>query len=128
MITITCQYTGITFEAESKRTKNHPQVTAFLNAANDDGKRAIGAYAEAKRLLADAAGSFANIDELMAYVTAAYEAWKSGAKGYTVITHRERMAAQSKRDEAWRNRNRETEESMDFAGATAFETTYGYSK
>ena len=128
MFTIKCQYTGIEFEAESKRTKNHPAVTRFLNEANDDGKRAVGAYAEAKRLLADAAGNFDNIDDLMNYVTAAYNAWKDGAKGYTVVTHKQRMAEQSKRDEAWRNRNRETEESMDFAGATAFETTYGYNK
>ena len=128
MITIKCQYTGIEFEAESKRSKNHPAVTAFLNEANADGKRAMGAYSEAKRLLTDAAGNFDNIDSLMEAVTAAYEAWKSGAKGYTVITHKQRMEAQRKADEAWRNRNRETEESMDFAGATAFETTYGYSK
>ncbi len=128
MITVKCQYTGIEFEAESKRTKNHPVVARFLNEANDDGKRSVGAYAEAKRLLADAAGNFENINDLMTYVTAAYESWKSGAKGYTVITHKQRMAEQAKRDEAWRNRNRETEESMDFAGATAFKATYGYSK
>lgn len=128
MFTIKCQYTGIEFEAESKRTKNHPMVTSFLNEANDDGKRSVGAYAEAKRLLTDASGKFEDIDELMAFVTAAYAAWKEGARGYTVITHKERMEAQRKADEAWRNRNRETEESMDFAGATAFEATYGYSK
>ena len=128
MFTIKCQYTGIEFEAESKRTKNHPAVTRFLNEANEDGKRAVGAYAEAKRLLTEAAGNFDNIDELMEAVAATYEAWKSGAKGYTVITHKQRMEEQRRREEAWRNRNREDEESMDFAGATAFETTYGYSK
>ena len=128
MITIKCQYTGIEFEAENKRSKNHPAVTAFLNDANEDGKRSVGAYAQAKQLLADAAGNFENINDTMKAVTAAYEAWKSGAKGYTVITHKQRMEDQRKADEAWRNRNRETEESMDFAGATAFETTYGISK
>jgi hypothetical protein len=128
MFTIKCQYTGIEFEAESKRTKNHPAVTRFLNEANDDGKRSVGAYAEAKRLLTEAAGNFDDIDSLMAYVTAAYAAWKDGAKGYTVVTHKQRMEAQRQRDEAWRNRNTEDEESMDFAGATAFEVTYGYSK
>lgn len=128
MFTIKCQYTGIEFEAESKRSKNHPAVTRFLNEANEDGKRAAGAYAQAKQFLADAAGNFDSIDELMEAVAATYEAWKSGAKGYTVITHKQRMEEQRRRDEAWRNRNREDEESMDFAGATAFETTYGYSK
>lgn len=125
---IKCQYTGIEFEAESKRNKNHPTVTRFLNEANEDGKRAVGAYAQAKQLLTEAAGNFDNIDDLMAFVNAAYENWKSGAKGYTVVTHKQRMAAQRERDEAWRNRNRETEESMDFAGPGAFRATYGYSK
>lgn len=125
MITIKCQYTGIEFEAESKRSKNHPAVTAFLSDANEDGKRSAGAYGKAKELLAEAAGNFSDIDSLMAAVKATYESWKIGAKGYTVITHKERMEAQRKADEAWRNRNRETEESMDFAGATAYETTYG---
>lgn len=125
---IKCQHTGIEFEADSKSTKNHPAVTRFLNEANEDGKRAVGAYAQSKQLLAEAAGNFDNIDDLMAAVTAAYEAWKSGAKGYTVITHKQRMEDQRRRDEAWRNRNRENEESMDFAGPGAFQATYGYSK
>lgn len=96
MITVKCQYTGIKFEAESKRTKNHPAVTKFLNDANEDGKRAMGAYAEAKRLLTDAAGNFNSIDELMAAVTAAYEDWKSGARGRTVISYKERTARDSR--------------------------------
>ncbi len=95
MFTIKCQYTGIEFEAESKRTKNHPAVTRFLNEANEDGKRAVGAYAEAKRLLTDAAGNFDNIDELMTAVTAAYADWKAGARGRTVMSYKERIARDS---------------------------------
>jgi hypothetical protein len=96
MFTITCQYTGIEFKAESKRTKNHPAVTAFLNEANDDGKRAMGAYSEAKRLLADAAGKFENIDDLMSVVNAAYADWKSGARGKSVMSYKERIARDSR--------------------------------
>lgn len=96
MFTIKCQYTGIEFEAESKRTKNHPAVTRFLNEANDDGKRSVGAYAEAKRLLTEAAGNFEDIDSLMTAVTAAYEDWKSGARGRTVMSYKERIARDSR--------------------------------
>ena len=119
MIIVKCQYTGLAFEAESKRTKNHPAITRFLNEANDDGKRLVGAYAKAKQIVIEANG-FDNIDDLMEYVLHAYQAWKSGANGYTVVTHKERMAEQTKRDVAWRNRNQEDEESMDFAGPGAF--------
>lgn len=92
MITIKCQYTGFEFEAESKRSKNHPAVASFLNEANEDGKRAVGAYAEAKRLLTDANGNFDNIDSLMEAVTAAYTDWKSGARGKSVMSYKERIA------------------------------------
>jgi len=34
MITVKCQYTGIEFEARSKRSKNHPVVSALLSEAN----------------------------------------------------------------------------------------------
>ncbi len=34
MITITCQHTGIEFQAETRRSKNHPRVTAWLEKAN----------------------------------------------------------------------------------------------
>lgn len=96
MFTIKCQYTGIEFEADSKRTKNHPAVTRFLNEANEDGKRAVGAYAQAKQLLAEAAGNFDNIDELMAAVTAAYADWKGGARGKSVMSYKERIARDSR--------------------------------
>ena len=90
MITVTCQYTGIEFQAESKRSKNHPAVSAFLNEAAKDIK--IGAYAQAKQLVSEARGQFANIDDLMAFVNAAYAEWRSGAASPTVLTWKERVA------------------------------------
>lgn len=91
MITVKCQHTGFEFEAESKRSKNHPAVAAFLNTANDDGKRHVGAYAEAKRILTEAAGNFDNIDELMAAASAAYEEWKATARHHSVMTYKDRV-------------------------------------
>lgn len=122
MITIKCQYTGIEFEAESKRSKNHPQVMAFLNAANEDGKRAIGAYPKAKELLAEAAGNFDSIDDLMSAVKAAYADWQTGAPSKSVMSYKERVARDSRIIRSILGQ-RETEESMDFAGATAFEAS-----
>ena len=67
MITITCQYTGVTFEADSRRQKNHPRVSKFLNAcANDKGN--LNAYHMAKGAfrMAKEAG-LTDIDEIMAF-------------------------------------------------------------
>lgn len=45
MVTITCDKTGIEFEAASKRQKNHPKVSNLLNWAATKGKP--GAYSVA---------------------------------------------------------------------------------
>ena len=37
MFTVTCQYSGVEFEAASRRSKNHPRVAALLEAANRKG-------------------------------------------------------------------------------------------
>tara|TARA_R110002126_G_scaffold235166_1_gene379002 strand:+ start:316 stop:696 length:381 start_codon:yes stop_codon:yes gene_type:complete len=37
MITVICSKTGLAFEAKSKRSKNHPLVSAILSDANKDG-------------------------------------------------------------------------------------------
>ena len=37
MVTVTCQYSGVEFEAKSKRSKNHPRVAALLEEANRKG-------------------------------------------------------------------------------------------
>lgn len=75
--TVTCQYTGIEFEAASKRTKNHPLVATFLAEASSD-KHHIGAYAKAKELLAEAKGQSDDINEIVTAVTAAYRGWLNG--------------------------------------------------
>jgi len=77
MTTITCQYTGINFEAASTRTKNHSKVTKFLDEASKD-RFHVGAYGKAKELLAAAKGQTDNIDELMVAVQDAFAAWCNG--------------------------------------------------
>lgn len=40
-ITITCQYTGIEFQAKSNRAKNHPVISAVLEEANRVGRYSL---------------------------------------------------------------------------------------
>ena len=76
-VTVTCQYTGIEFEASSKRSKNHPLVAALLNEASKD-RFHIGAYAKAKELLAEVKGQSSDISDIMTVVNKAYAAWLNG--------------------------------------------------
>lgn len=73
MITVTCQYTGIEFEATSKRQKNHPKVSDLLNAAAKDGG---SAYNVAKQRFAEARErGMTDIDGIVRYVeTGVFEA------------------------------------------------------
>ena len=86
-----CQYTGIEFEAKTRATKNHPQVSSWLNEIAKDNAK-VGAYAQAKALLAQANGQFSDINECMAAVKAAYAEWYSGAKSVKVLSWKERVA------------------------------------
>lgn len=79
MITVICDKTGIEFEATSKRQKNHPRVSAFLDEANKDSRRYQGSYQAAQQILVDIkANGMTDIDEAMQYANAAYNAWKNG--------------------------------------------------
>lgn len=49
-VTMTCERSGIQFEAESRRTKVHPKISALLNELYKDGKP--GAYGVATKALA----------------------------------------------------------------------------
>jgi hypothetical protein len=122
---VKCQYTGFEFEADSKRSKNHPLVSKFLNQANEDGKRLIGSYAAAKGILSEAAQmNFDSIESLMEAAEVAYENWKS-SDAQKKMSHSailaQRLAEQRKRRELLRGLKSETAEEMDFAGASASE-------
>jgi hypothetical protein len=51
MVTVICQYSGLEFEAASKRSKNHPRVAILLEDANRKGVYGdvVSAMARAKR-------------------------------------------------------------------------------
>ena len=54
---VTCEKTGLQFEAATKRTKNHPKIMTIVNEANKDGW-----YREALQTLQD--GREAELDTL----------------------------------------------------------------
>lgn len=88
MIT-TCDKTGIQFDAESKRQKNHPLVSEFLNNANHDSRRYVGSYGAAQQVLSDIkTAGITDISEAMTYASTAYSAWKNG-DAKPVIRHTE---------------------------------------
>ena len=134
MYTIICDKTGIQFESDSKRTKNHPLATAFLDSANKDGRHYVGAYGSAREILEQIkATGFTDIKEAMAAAQEAFEAWKkNGAKPIVRKTVGDYLRESKKRNETnarlrahgylW---HKEDEESMDAFGATAFESIYG---
>ena len=138
MVTVKCQYTGIEFEAATKRTKNHPLVSAFLNEANSD-KHTNGAYRMAQQIMAELSGQYESIEPLMAEANSRYAAWKSGAAEQAtsrraVQRQAEKAKADAKARRAATNAHlkahgyrwvKENEESMDYAGPSAFAQTYG---
>lgn len=74
-----CDKTGIEFDADSKRQKNHPLVSGFLDEANKDSRRYIGSYAAAQQILGEIkAAGMTDINEAMQYANEAYRAWKTG--------------------------------------------------
>lgn len=123
-VIVRCQHTGIEFEANSKRSKNHPMVACFLNEASRD-KHHRGAYAKAKEILADAVSQYADIDEIVTQAAAVYSAWlDSGDSGIVVRTWKQKVAA-SKAAEIRAARAKETPELMDIFGANAYFDEYG---
>ena len=138
MVEVTCQYTGVKFEASSRRTKNHPAVSSFLNEANSD-KNTKGAYRQALEIVLALHGQYEDIGPLMAEASSRYSAWKSGvAEQATSRRAEQRQAEKAKADAKaqWAATNshlkshgylwvREDEESMDHAGPNAFAQVYG---
>lgn len=132
-VTVTCQYTGIEFEAASKRSKNHPQVSEFINAANRDGKHYHGAYGAARDIITSTGAT--TIEEVMEIANRQYEEWKESAKAkvnqkYAVEKERKEARREREKTNAMLRRNgykwhKEDEESMDHLGAHAFGEMYG---
>lgn len=94
MFTMICDKTGIEFQAESKRQKNHPLASAFLNEAAKDNGRYISASRKAKEILADIkAAGYSDINEAIAEAQSVYADWcANGNAGRKVASHKERIA------------------------------------
>lgn len=90
MITIKCQHSGLEFEANSKRTKQHPDVAAFKNEAAS--KR--GDYNAALKALDEAAqtGNYKTIEEYMHLVNDIY----TGANKAKHEAEKKRLEAEAK--------------------------------
>lgn len=130
MITV-CDKTGIEFETDSKRQKNHPQISNLLNRAAKDGtyNAALTALAEVKsagNMTIDEAIAFAN--QRMAETDAQRqqrriaEEREEKARTEARLTRKRQNELLYKHGYRW---HKEDEESMDVFGATAFENIYG---
>lgn len=130
MIT-TCDKTGIQFETDSKRQKNHPAVSALLNQAAKDG--VYNAALEAMQEVKETGGY--TIDEALAFVRSRMtesenEKWQRvrsaeiarKAQADARAERRYQNDVLRKHGYTW---HKEDEESMDAFGATAFEERYG---
>lgn len=107
MITVKCQHTGFEFEAESKRSKNHPLVAEFLSEASKDNKFYRGVSRIAKQLVQEADG-YESVEELMADVRQVYGEWKETGEAKKVRkSHKEMVLAGKKRIAAWERDSKE---------------------
>lgn len=130
MITV-CDKTGIRFEADSKRQKNHPRISALLNEAAKDGvyNVALSALAVVK------ANGGGTIDEAIVF-TRQRMSGEADAKWQVKIAEerRQKALAEARAERKYQNGilyangyrwHKEDEESMDAFGATAFEERFG---
>lgn len=132
MITI-CDKTGIQFETDSKRQKNHPAISALLAKSTKYGNYGVAmtALAEVK-----SAGNM-TIDEAIAFVNQRMAETDAERQTRRIAEEREekarteaRLARKRKNEVLYKHGYRwhkEDEESMDAFGATAFEDIYGSS-
>ncbi len=105
-VTITCPYTGLEFEAPTRRSKNHPKISAVLNEIATDRRAAPGAYGAAIEAIRNArTAGVSDIDEFVAVARAA-------AAG-RLAEHRSqrdaRIEAERKAEELRRERQRRNE-------------------
>lgn len=112
---VTCQYSGIVFEAQTARTKNHPAVAAFINEIANDKFAPARAYGEAKVMLQNNKDRWQTVSEYLAAVTAEYTAWTTEAKATESVEAKAKAQAAKAQAEAWRKR-RETNQVLYKAG------------
>jgi hypothetical protein len=94
MVTIICEKTGIEFEARTKRTKNHPQIMAWVNEAAKDGWYNT-ALETIKKSRKDGATT---LEQFVADLRQAETAFKEQSNAaYTEKMERERQQKEAKR-------------------------------
>jgi len=134
---ITCQYTGIVFEATSKRQKNHPRVSALLNEAAKAGPAAYGTTKE--RLEQARQAGMTDISEVITFVRTGAMQAQAQLDQRIANDRQARKDADKARHYARNEREhtnsilrtggyrwiKEDEESMDAFGANAFQSIYG---
>lgn len=112
---VTCQYSGIAFEAQTARTKNHPAVAAFINEIANDKYAPSRAYGEAKVMMLNNKDQWQTVSEYLAAVAAEYTAWLVEAKAEASAEAKAKAATAKAQAEAWRKR-RETNQVLYKAG------------
>lgn len=106
MVTITCQYTGVVFEADSRRQKNHPKVSRLLNScANDRSNPSAYNLAQAALRRAKADG-MTNIDAIIAFA----ESYVQEGGDLRRQAENERRAAQAAADKAFEEKRQRIKE------------------
>lgn len=91
MVTVVCDKTGVTFEADSRRQKNHPRVSKFLNSCAGD-KHNPGAYNMALAAFRQAkAEGMTDIDAIMTFA----EQYVSEGGDFARQQRQERQRAQA---------------------------------
>lgn len=122
MITVTCQHTGVQFEARSKASKNHPQVVSALDRVvkSAAGRRAYGLLMEALDSLRQA-GQQPTLDEFSDLAGAAVEAAKEDRKAWVQEWQQRREARRTHREHV----DEEDADRAAYAEAQAGQTTMG---
>ena len=129
MVEIICEKTGITFEAATRRTKNHPQIMAWLSEAYKDGW-----LSTAESIVRDGkVQGWTDVNQFIEALRAAESAAKDSVKAENTRRTEQEFAAKEARRQRYitndllRSRGyhwkkfENDEEDMDFYGAPAVE-------
>lgn len=104
MPTLVCQYTGFEFESPTRRGKNHPLVSAFLNEVSDEMKYDRRRWDAAVDLLAANRGEHSTIENLIAAVRAQYAEWKAQQEAIKRIEAEDARRREQERESRRRRR------------------------
>ena len=96
MTTITCQYSGLEFEAKSSRAKNHPALADLLSRAHRDGN-----YSQMVETLQAVrkAGGYTTIEEFVALVNARLQKREEKFRAAEAVSKQRRDEAEQQRRE-----------------------------